>query len=94
MKTIQINKVLTKHVRYFQVVYPIDLLPSTHKAFIIVIYLNKHYMPCLCLVTVCISDSGLNIFIRNVCLPASSKSWHSCNATQFLGPLTATEYRD
>jgi hypothetical protein len=27
--TVQIHKVLTKHVKYFQGVYPIDLLPST-----------------------------------------------------------------
>jgi len=43
MNTLQIHKVLTKHVKYFQGVFPLDLLPSTLiKPSIIVI---KHYMP-------------------------------------------------
>jgi len=46
MNTMQISKVLSKHVEYLQGVYPIDLLPSTLiKPSIIVINLDKHYMP-------------------------------------------------
>ena len=46
MNTIQIHKVLTKHVNYFQGLYPLDLLPSTLiKPVIIVINLDKRYMP-------------------------------------------------
>jgi len=58
MNTIQI-KVLTKHVKYFQGVYPIDLFPSTLiKPSIIVINLDKHYMSGSNWVAVCISDTG------------------------------------
>ena len=46
MNTIQISKVLTKHVKYFQGVYPIDLLPSTLiKPSLIVINFDEHCMP-------------------------------------------------
>jgi hypothetical protein len=46
MNSIQVNKVLTKHVKYFQVFYPIALLPSRLiKTSIIVINLDKHYLP-------------------------------------------------
>jgi hypothetical protein len=59
MNSIQINKLLTKHVKYFQGVYPIDLLPSTLiKPSIIVINLDKHYLPGSHWVAVCFSDSG------------------------------------
>jgi len=59
MNTVQIHKVLTKHINYFQGVYPLDLLPSTLiKPAIIVINLAKHYMPGSHWVAVCISDSG------------------------------------
>ena len=59
MNTLQINKVLSIHAKYFQGVYPIDLLPSTLiKPSIIVINLDKHYMPGSHWVAVCISDSG------------------------------------
>jgi len=59
MNTTQIDKVLSKHVKYFQGVYPIDLLPSTLiKTSIIVVNLDKHYMPGSHWVAVCISDSG------------------------------------
>ena len=59
MNTTQISKVLTKHVEYFQGVYPIDLLPSTFiKPSIIVINLDKHYMPVSHWVGLCFSDSG------------------------------------
>ena len=59
MNTIQIDKVLTKYVKYFQGVYPIDLLTSTLiKPSIIVISLDKHYMPGSHWVAVCIFYSG------------------------------------
>ena len=59
MNTMQISKVLTKHVEYLQAFYPIDLLSSTLiKPSIIVINLDKHYMPGSHLVALCFSDSG------------------------------------
>jgi len=59
MNTIHMSKVLTKPVKYFQGVYPTDLLPSTLiKPSIIVINLVKHYMPGSHWVAVCFSDSG------------------------------------
>ena len=70
MNTIQINKVLTKHVKYFQGVYPIDLLPSTLvKPSIIVINLDKHYMPGSHWVAVCFSDSGYAEYFDSYGLP-------------------------
>ena len=70
MNTIQINKVLTKHVKYFQGVYPIDLLPSTLiKPSIIIIILDKHYMPGSHWVAVCISDSGYGEYFDSYGLP-------------------------
>jgi len=59
MNTIQIHKVLTKHVKYFQSVYPLNLLPPTLiKPAIIVINLDKHYMPGSHWLAVCFSYSG------------------------------------
>jgi len=59
MNTIKISKVLTKHVKYFQGVYVIDLLPSELiKPSIIVINLDKHYMPGSHWVAAGFSDSG------------------------------------
>jgi hypothetical protein len=59
MNTIQVNKVLIKHVEYFQGFYPIDLLPSTlTKPSIMFINLDKHYMPGSHWVAVCFSCSG------------------------------------
>ena len=70
MNTIQINKVLTKHVKYFQGVYPIDLLPSTIiKPSIIVINLDKHYMPGSHWVALCFSDSGYGEYFDSYGLP-------------------------
>ena len=63
MNTIQINSLLTKHVKYFQGVCPIDLLPATIiKPSIIVINLDKHYMPGSQWVAVCFSESGYEYF--------------------------------
>jgi hypothetical protein len=70
MNTLQIHKVLTKHVTYFQGVYPIDLLPSTLiKPSIIVINLDKHYMPGSHWVAVCFSDSGYAEYFDSYGLP-------------------------
>ena len=70
MNTLQIHKVLTKHVKYFQGVYPIDLLPSALiKPSIIVINLYKHYMPGSHWVAVCFSDSGYAEYFDSYGLP-------------------------
>jgi hypothetical protein len=70
MNTLQIRKVLTKHVKYFQGVYPIDLLPPTLiKSSIIVINLDKHYMPGSHCVAVCFSDSGYAEYFDSYGLP-------------------------
>ena len=59
MNTIQINRVLRKHVKYFQEVYPIHLLPVTLlKPSIVLFNLDKHYIPGSHWVAVCFSDSG------------------------------------
>ena len=64
------HKVLTKHVKYFEGVYPIDLLPSTLiKPSIIVINLDKHYMPGSHCVAVCFSDSGCAEYFYSYGLP-------------------------
>jgi hypothetical protein len=70
MNTIQIHKVLPKHVKYFEGVYPIDLLPCTLiKPSIIVINLDKHYMPTSHCVAVCFSDSGYAEYFDSYGLP-------------------------
>ena len=59
MNGIQIHKVLTKHLKYFQGVYPLDHLPSTIiKTAIIVIKHVKHYTPGSHWLAVCFSGSG------------------------------------
>jgi hypothetical protein len=59
MNIVHIHKVTTKHVKYLQGFYPIDLLPSTLiKPPIIVINLDKNHMPGSHWVAVCFSDSG------------------------------------
>jgi hypothetical protein len=94
MNTLQIRKVLTTHVKYFQDVYPIDLLPSTLiKPSTIVINLDKDYKPGSQSVTVSPILGTPNILIRTACRLSSMKSQHTCNATQFLGHLNATDYR-
>ena len=70
MNTIQINRFLSKHVKYFQGVYPIDLLPVTLlKPCIIVINLDKHYMPGSHWVAVCFSDPGYAEYFDSYSLP-------------------------
>jgi len=94
MNSIQIHKFLTKHVKYFQGVYPIDLLPSTLiKTSIIVITLDKHYMPGSHWVAVSPILGVPNIFIRTAYHLSGMKSCHTYDGTQFLGHLIATYYR-
>jgi hypothetical protein len=70
MNKIQIDKVLTKRVKYFQGAYAIDLLLSTLvKPSIIVISLDKHYMPGSHWVAVCFSDSGYAEYFDSYGLP-------------------------
>ena len=70
MNTIQISKVLTKHVKYFQGFYPIDLLQSTlTKSSIIVINLDKPYMPGSHWVGLCFYDCGYAEYFDSYGLP-------------------------
>jgi len=63
-------KFLTKHVKYFLGVYSIDLLPSTLiQPLIIVINLDKHYMPGSHWVAFCFSDSGCDEYFDSYGLP-------------------------
>jgi hypothetical protein len=95
MNTIQIHKALTKQVKFFQVVYPIDLLTSTLIIpSLIVINLDKHYMLGSHWVAVFFpSLDTLNILIHTVYRLSSMKSQHTYSAIQFLGHLIATDYR-
>ena len=70
MNTTQISKVLTKHIEYFQGVYRIGLLPSTLiKPSIIVINLDKLYMPGSHWVALCFSESGNAEYFDSYGLP-------------------------
>ena len=70
MHTIQISEVLTKHVKYFEGIYPINLLPSSLiKPSVILTNLDKHYMPGSHLVAVCFSDSGYAEYFNSYGLP-------------------------
>ena len=70
MNSMQISKVLTIYLEYFQGVSSIDLLPSTLiKPSIIVINLYKHYMPGLHRVALCFSDSGYAEYFDSYGLP-------------------------
>ena len=93
MNTLQIYNVLTKYVKYLEGVYPLDLLPSTLiKSSIIVINLNKHYMPVSNWIAVSISDSVKpNLLIRADYNHSNLKSWYTCSTPQFRGHLTATD---
>ena len=70
MNTIQISNALTKHVKYFEGIYPINLLPSSLiKPSVILTNLDKHYMPGSHLVAVCFSDSGYVEYFDSYGLP-------------------------
>ena len=87
ISTTQIDKFLSKHLKYFQGVYTIDLFPSTlTKPSIIFINLYKHYMRGSNRVAVCISESGYAEYFDSYALPpykleiiaflqCHSKSW-------------------
>jgi hypothetical protein len=63
MNTIQIDRVVSRHVKYFQGGYPIDPFPSSLlKSSIIVINLDKHYMSASYWVTVCFSKTGYDSY--------------------------------
>ena len=87
MNNLQIHKVLTKLLKYFQGVYRLVLLASTHiKPSIIVINLDKHYMAGSHWVAVCFPNLDKpNILIRTGYHHSNLKSWHICSDTQFLG---------
>jgi hypothetical protein len=70
MNSIQIHKVLTERVKYFQRIYPLDLLPSTlTKPSLIFINLYKHYLPGSHWVAVCFSDAGYAEYFDSYGLP-------------------------
>ena len=59
MNTTQIDEVLSKYVKYFEGLYPIDILLSTlTKPSIIVINVDKYYMPGSNSLAVRISECG------------------------------------
>ena len=69
MNTLQVNGVLTKHVKDFQGIYPIGFLPITLIwPSIIVINFDKHYMPGSHWVAACFSDSGYAEYFDTYCL--------------------------
>jgi hypothetical protein len=70
MNTLHIQKILTKHVKYFQGVYPVDLLPQTlTKPAIIIVNLDKHYMPGSHWVALCFSDFGYAEYFDSYGIP-------------------------
>ena len=96
MNIIQIAKVVTKYVKNFQDVYPIDLLSSTLiKPSLISIKFDKFYMPNLHWVAVSISDSGYAEYFDSYGLPPYNVEIIPLRiAIQFFGHLNATEYKD
>ena len=81
MNTIQIHEVLTKNVKCFQEVYPsLTLISITCP----VRGWQLSVFPTL---------GTLNILILTGYHHSNLKSRHTLNATQFLGHLTATDYR-
>jgi len=86
MNTLQVNGVLTKYVKCFQGVYPIDFLTFTLiKPSIIVISLDKHYMPGSHWVAVYFPTMDTpNILIRTVYNHTNLKAWPTYIVTQFL----------
>ena len=70
MNTFQINNVLTKNVKCFQGVYPLDLLQSTLvKPSIIVVNLDKLYIPGSHWVALCLSDCRYAEYFDSYGLP-------------------------
>jgi len=70
MNTIQSNEILTKPVKYFQVVYLLNLLPSILiKPLIIFIKFDKHYLHGSHWEAVCFSDFGYAVYFDSYALP-------------------------
>ena len=70
MNTVQFHKDLTKHVKCFQGLYPLDLLTSTLiKPSIIIVILDKNYMRGSHWVADCFSDSGYTEYFDSYGLP-------------------------
>ena len=68
--TIQINRILSKHLNYFQEVYPIDLLLSTLlNPSIIVINLSKNYISGSHCLDLCFSNSECAEYFDSCDLP-------------------------
>jgi hypothetical protein len=95
MNTVQFYKIVTKHVKYFQGVYPIDILPSTFiKPSIIVINLDKHYMPGSHWVIVSFSDSGYAEYFDSFGLPPMKHEIITYLRRHFVSwTLTAPDYK-
>jgi hypothetical protein len=70
MNTVQIHRVLSKRLKAFRGVYPVDLLPpSLKKPAIIVINLDEHYKPGSHWVAVCFSNIGYAEYFDSYGLP-------------------------
>ena len=70
MNTIQIYIVFTNYVKYFQGVYPIDLLPTTVlNPSIIVTSLDKHYISGSYWIAACFPDYGYAEYFDAYSLP-------------------------
>jgi hypothetical protein len=70
MNTSQIDRVLKRHLIYFQGVYPIDLLPSAFSKPAIFVVNLKHYLPGSHWIALCFSDSGYAEFFDSYDLPS------------------------
>jgi hypothetical protein len=105
MNSIQIHKLLSKHVKCFRGVYPVDLLPSSiEKPAIIVINLDEHYKPGSHWVTVCIANTGHAEYFDSYGLPPfrdeitaylqrNSTSWvYNCHRLQGLTSKVCGHY--
>jgi hypothetical protein len=92
MNTIQISRVLSKHVKHFQGMYPIDLLLVTPlKPSTIVTNLNK---PGSHWVAIWFFDSGYVEYFDSYGLPPYRLEITTyCNVTEFHGDLSATYCR-
>jgi len=70
MYTIQINRILFKHLNYFQEVYPVDLLLSTLLThIIIVINLSKNYISCSHCLDLCFRNTEWDEYFDSYDLP-------------------------
>jgi len=95
MNTIQIQKVLSKRVKYFQGVYPVYILPSTIiKLSVTALTLISIICPvCIWYLSVFPTLVAPNILIRTNYHHSKLRSWLTYSATQYLGHLNATDCR-